>query len=90
MQEVKENKEAFKNVNIPFGKASDSNKIDMSKIAAERAEKAARESMGKVNMPVGPNLERGTGSISIGDVRRDTMERDKDLSSRMYIILKDI
>ena len=75
MQEAKENKEAFKNVNIPFGKASDSNKIDMSKIAAERAEKAARESMGKVVLPVGPNFKRGTGSISIGDVRRDTMER---------------
>ena len=75
MQEAKENKEAFKNVNIPFGKASDSNKIDMSKMAAERTEKTARESMGKVNMPVGPNFERETGSISIGDVRRDTMER---------------
>lgn len=75
MQEAKENKEAFKNVNIPFGKAFDSNKIDMSKMAAERAEKAARESMGKVSMPVGPNFERGTGSINIGDVRRDTMER---------------
>ena len=51
MKEAKENKEAFKKVNIPFGKDSDYAKIDMRKIAEERAERAARESMGKASMP---------------------------------------
>ena len=71
MQEAKENKEAFKNVNIPFGKASDSNKIDMKKIAEERAEKAARESFGKIDTSLGPNFKKGTKYLNVGEIYED-------------------